>query len=107
MTQLTLNLILEKIPKPDESSKKKALLKAQEACLSLGLTTVDIAGLNKEDVELIDQLHKSKELKIKVFAMLSDNENNFMYYLDTLAEPYKTNKLNVQIFLILCPITEN
>ena len=93
-----MNLILEKIPKPDESSKKKALLKAQEDCLSLGLTTVDIAGLKKEDVELIDKLHSSKELKIKVFAMLSDNEDNFKYYLDTLAEPYKTNKLNVRSF---------
>lgn len=93
-----MNLILEKIPTPDESSKKKALLKAQEDCLSLGLTTVDIAGLNKEDVELIDKLQRSKELKIKVFAMLSDNENNLRYYLDTLAEPYKTNKLNVRSF---------
>ena len=69
--------------------------------MSLGLTTVDIAGLNKEDVELIDKLHKSKELKIKVFAMLSDNENNLKYYLDTLAEPYKTNKLNVRSFKFL------
>ena len=93
-----MNLILEKIPKPDESSKKKALLKAQEDCISLGLTTVDIAGLNKEDIELIDKLHSSKELKIKVFAMLTDNENNFKYFLDTLAEPYKTNKLNVRSF---------
>ena len=51
-----MNLILEKIPKPDESSKKKALLKAQEDCLSLGLTTVDIAGLNIVDIELIKKL---------------------------------------------------
>jgi predicted amidohydrolase YtcJ len=30
--------------------------------------------------------------------MLSDDENNFKYFLDTLAEPYKTNKLNVRSF---------
>ena len=93
-----MNLILEKIPEADESTKKKALLKAQEDCISQGLTTVDIAGLNKEDVELIDKLHSSKELKIKVFAMLSDNENNFKYFLDTLTKPYKTEKLNVRSF---------
>ena len=93
-----MNLILEKIPEADESTKKKALLKAQEDCISRGLTTVDIAGLNKEDVELIDKLQTSEELKIKVFAMLSDNENNFKYFLDTLAKPYKTNKLNVRSF---------
>lgn len=93
-----MNLILKKIPEPDEYTKKKALLKAQEDCISLGLTTVDIAGLNKEDIEFIDKLHSSNELKIKVYAMLSDNETNFKYFIDSLAEPYKTEKLNVRSF---------
>ena len=42
----------------------KALIEAQKDCFSLGLTTVDIAGLLKEDIELIEKLYATKELKI-------------------------------------------
>ena len=57
--------------------KKRALLKAQQECFQLGLTTVDIAGLSKSDVSLIDHLQQTGELKIKVYAMLSDSKENF------------------------------
>ena len=93
-----MELILSKIPKPNENSKKRALLKAQEDCFSLGLTTVDIAGLNKDDIDLIYQLHLTEELQIKIYAMLLDNEQNFKYYLDSLGKPFKSDKLNVRAF---------
>ena len=93
-----MELILSKIPSPSEKTKKRALIRAQEDCFSLGLTTIDIAGLNKEDIDLIYQLHLTKELQIKVYAMLLDNDKNFNYYLDTLGQPFKTDKLNVRSF---------
>ena len=93
-----MELILSKIPSPSEKTKKRALMRAQEDCFSLGLTTIDIAGLNKEDIDLIYQLHLTKELQIKIYAMLSDNDKNFNYYLDTLGQPFKTDKLNVRSF---------
>ena len=93
-----MSLILEKIPEANEEQKKKALLKAQQDCISLGLTTVDIAGLNRKDIELINNLHKTGELKIKVYAMLSDNEENFHYFIDSIGKPLKTTKLNVRSF---------
>ena len=93
-----MELILEKIPEANEESKKKALLKAQQDCISLGLTTVDIAGLNKQDIELINNLQRTGELKIKVYAMLSDNEENFHYFIDSIGKPLKTSKLNVRSF---------
>ena len=93
-----MSLILEKIPEENEESKKKALLKAQQDCISLGLTTVDIAGLNKSDIELINNLQLTGELKIKVYAMLSDNEENFRYFIDSIGKPLKTTKLNVRSF---------
>ena len=93
-----MELILSKIPKPNENTKKRALLKAQEDCFSLGLTTVDIAGLNKDDIDLIYQLHLTEELQIKIYAMLLDNEQNFKYYLDSLGKPFKSDKLNVRAF---------
>lgn len=93
-----MELILSKIPKPNENTKKRALLKAQEDCFSLGLTTVDIAGLNKDDIDLIYQLHLTEELQIKIYAMLLDNKQNFKYYLDSLGKPFKSDKLNVRAF---------
>ena len=92
------SLILNKIPEANEKTKKTALLKAQKDCISLGLTTVDIAGLNKNDVELIDNLQRTGELKIKVYAMLLDNEENFNYFIDSIGKPLKTAKLNVRSF---------
>lgn len=93
-----MSLILEKIPEANEEQKKKALLKAQQDCISLGLTTVDIAGLNRKDIELINNLHNTGELKIKVYAMLSDNKENFHYFIDSIGKPLKTTKLNVRSF---------
>lgn len=93
-----MSLILNKIPEANEKTKKTALLKAQKDCISLGLTTVDIAGLNKNDVELIDNLQRTGELKIKVYAMLLDNEENFNYFIDSIGKPLKTAKLNVRSF---------
>ena len=93
-----MSLILEKIPEAKEEQKKKALLKAQQDCISLGLTTVDIAGLNRKDIELINNLHNTGELKIKVYAMLSDNKENFHYFIDSIGKPLKTTKLNVRSF---------
>ena len=93
-----MNLILDSIPKESEQQNKRALLLAQKKCFELGLTTVDDAGLNKEDVFLIKKLHKSNELKIRIYAMLSDNEENFNYFLDSIGKPIKTEKLNIRSF---------
>ncbi len=93
-----IDLIHKKIPFPDDETKKRAMLKAQRKCFELGLTTVDEAGVNKNDVLLIDHLHNSGELKIKIYAMLSDLKENYSYFIDTLGSPYKTERLNVRSF---------
>ena len=93
-----MSLILDRLPESDEISKKKAILKAQSDCLAFGLTTIDIAGLNKKDIDLLEKLHSTDELKIKVYAMLSNNEENFKFYIDSIGHPYKTKKLNVRSF---------
>ncbi len=93
-----MNLILDSIPKESEQQNKRALLLAQKKCFELGLTTVDDAGLNKEDVFLIKKLHQTNELKIRIYAMLSDNQENFNYFLDSIGKPLITEKLNVRSF---------
>ena len=93
-----MDLILKHVPPVSEEANKKALITAQNTCFSLGLTTVDIAGLTKSSVELIDKLHNSEELKIKTYIMLSDNEENFNHYVHNMNGPVKTKKMNVRSF---------
>ena len=93
-----MDLVYSKMPEPTDDEKKKALLKAQEDCIAVGLTTVDIAGINYQDIELIKNLHKSGELKIRVYAMISDKKENFSYFLDTIGEPIILPKLSVRSF---------
>lgn len=91
-----VDLVTEKIPKPSKQQIKKALLIAQENCLAVGLTTVDDAGLEKSIVDAIDELHKSNELKIRVYAMLTPNKENLDHYLKNGI--YITDKLTVRSF---------
>jgi len=75
---------------------KKALLRAQENCLQMGITTVVDAGLEKEIVDIIDQLQQSGELAMSVYAMLSPSAENLDYFLKK--GNYKTDRLNVRSF---------
>lgn len=92
------DLVLNIIPKPTITQKKEALLAAQRNCFEVGLTTVDDAGLGKEDVELIENLHKTEELKMRIYAMLTDSKENLDYYLNVVGEPYRTERLTVNAF---------
>ncbi len=91
-----VDLVTEKIPKPSKEQIQKALLKAQKNCLAFGLTTVDDAGLEKNIVDAIDELHKKNELKIKVYAMLTPTQENLDHYLKKGI--YITDRLTVRSF---------
>ncbi len=69
------------IPELTQEQKVNALLLAQKNCFEQGLTTVTDAGLDKEDILLIDSLQKEGQLKIKVYAMLSPTQENLEYFL--------------------------
>ncbi|MCP9201235.1 amidohydrolase [Gramella sp. GC03-9] len=72
----------------------EALRDAQEICFSYGLTTVDDAGLDRTVIELIDSLNNNGDLKIRLYAMVSNTRENLDYYLEK--GPYKTDRLNVR-----------
>lgn len=91
-----VDLVKNVIPKPNKESIKNSLLAAQKNCFEVGLTTVDDAGLEKNIVDNIDELQKSGELKMRIYAMLTDNKENLDFYLK--AGPYKTDRLNVRSF---------
>lgn len=91
-----VDLVTKVIPKPSKEQVQHAILMAQENCLTAGLTTVDDAGLMKNDIDVIDELHNSKKLKMRIYAMLSDSAPNYEHYLKN--GPYKTERLNVRAF---------
>ncbi|MCK8480111.1 amidohydrolase [Psychroserpens algicola] len=74
----------------------EALLVAQDLCFDFGLTTVDDAGLDQYTIEMIDSLHTTGDLKMRVYAMASGTEQNVDYYLNKGI--IKTDRLNVRSF---------
>ncbi|WP_375446518.1 amidohydrolase [uncultured Fibrella sp.] len=91
-----MQVIRRVIPQPDEDAKTNMLQAAEKVCLELGLTTVSDAGLNRNDIELVERLHKESKLKIRDYAMISLGEANMEYYLKH--GPYQTDRLTVKSF---------
>lgn len=84
------------ISKASYHTIKNALLNAQENCLAMGITTVSDAGLDKSVVDAIEKLQKENELLMRVYAMLTPNQENLDYYLKN--GTLKTDKLTVCSF---------
>ncbi len=91
-----VDLVKNKIPAHTLRDLSEALLKAQYNCLAYGLTTIDDAGVMQPDIALIDSLQQAGKLKMRIYAMLSDSQPNYNYYLER--GPYKTGRLNVCSF---------
>lgn len=91
-----VELVERVIPQPDFNRMREALLTAQDNCFAVGITTIDDAGLMKWQVDMIDTLQQRGELKMRVYAMLSDSAPNYMHYL--AHGKYKTDYLNVRSF---------
>lgn len=72
-------LVSDLIPELSREDKERALKLAERKCLSAGLTTLDDAGLSYKDILFIDSLHKTGDLRIHVYAMFSDSEENYNY----------------------------
>lgn len=100
LTGILLDNALEKIkailPAKTKEQLTKELLLAEQKLFEVGLTTIDEAGLNREQIELIEELQQSNKLKLKVYAMVSSTKELLEYYLKK--GPYKTKRLNVSSF---------
>jgi len=93
-----MKLITAILPKPSVEEKIQALQNAEEIGFANGLTTVSEAGLDKDDIFLIDSLQKAGLLTMRVYAMVSNTPENLEYFLKE--GPYKTDKLNVRSFKV-------
>ena len=89
-----MSLVRKSVPAFSRAYSIQALKDAEKICLENGLTTVNDAGLGRNIIELIDSLHKADVLKIKVYAMVSNTEDNLAYFLKKGI--LKTDRLNVR-----------
>ncbi|HEV7348731.1 amidohydrolase [Telluribacter sp.] len=93
-----MGLVRMVLPRPTEEEKIAMLQQAEKACLTVGLTSVSDAGIDRPDIELIDKMHKNGSLQIRDYAMISVNPTNLDYYLPK--GPYQTDRLTVRSFKI-------
>ena len=93
-----MSMVDKVLPEKSIREKVNALKQAQEISFSYGLTTVSDAGLSTEIINVIDSLHKSEELKIKIYAMVSVSKRNIQRLKKTGI--IKTPKLNVRSFKV-------
>ena len=89
-----MQLIENIIPQPSKQIQIEAFKDAEKICLSYGLTTVDDAGLDKNTIELADSLQQAENLKIRLYAMVSNTPENLNYYLNKGI--VKTDRLHVR-----------
>jgi predicted amidohydrolase YtcJ len=93
-----MGLIRNVIPAPTNSDIEESLLDAQANCFAVGLTSLADAGLDRRILEIIDKLNQEKKLKMRIYAMLSNNEENRNYYL--ARGFYKTDYLSIRSFKV-------
>ena len=89
-----MRLVDKILPQTSRTEQINALLDAQRICLKNGLTTIDDAGLSKNTLLLIDSLNKSKDLKIRIYGMISNDNESVNYFLNR--GKLKTDHLNVR-----------
>jgi predicted amidohydrolase YtcJ len=93
-----VDLVSSKIPGIRADEGKKMLLNAQQNCFAVGLTTIDDCGVDHTEALFIDSLQKAGDLKMRIYAMLSDNAGNFDFAFSK--GRIKTDRLNVRSFKV-------
>jgi hypothetical protein len=90
--------VSSKIPGPTKEELKKALMDAEKNCFAMGLTTIDDCGLSAEAVERIRSMQDAGELRMRLYAMLSDEKANYEFAAKN--GMIKTERLNVRSFKV-------
>ncbi|MBS7566633.1 amidohydrolase [Mucilaginibacter sp. Bleaf8] len=93
-----VGLVTHKMPEATDQVTQAALLNAQKNCFAVGLTTVDDCGLDYPMINTIAEMQHKGSLKMRMYVMLSDNEENINYLFNRGI--YKTPGLNVRAFKV-------
>lgn len=86
-------LVTPFIPDISTEQKEKGLLEAQKNCFAAGLTSVADCGVSNETVLMMEEMHESGSLKMRVNAMLNPTEENFDLFVKNGV--VKTDRLTV------------
>lgn len=89
-----VELVKNKIPPFSDQLIEESILKAQENCFAVGLTTVDDAGIGKDTIIAMHKLQKEGKLKMRIYAMVSNDPASLKHFLDH--GPYKSDRMNVR-----------
>jgi predicted amidohydrolase YtcJ len=69
------------LPAPNAAAWREAILDAQAACHAVGLTSIHDAGLNRQQIEVLEQMEAAGELSMGVYGMISAFPSELAYYL--------------------------
>jgi predicted amidohydrolase YtcJ len=89
-----VDLVKAKIPPFTKDLIAEALLKGQKNCLEVGLTTLDDAGLGKDSIFAMLDLQKTNNLKLRIYAMISDDPKTLEYFFKHGV--YKDDRMDVR-----------
>ena len=70
------------VPKMETAQRIQAFLKAQENCMTVGLTSVTDAGLDIATIELINSLQQDGQLKMHVNAMVNPDDETMDHFMN-------------------------
>jgi predicted amidohydrolase YtcJ len=93
-----MNLLTDKMPEMDKGQKMELIQQAQDNCFAVGITSLAEAGLDKSQIDLLDDMHKDSLLKMRIYAMVNPTTENINHYFSN--GHYKTDYLNVRSFKI-------
>ena len=68
--------LVARMPPPTREARRAAILEAEQRLRAVGLTCVVDAGLAWEDIRLMEEMHRSGELALRVVAMVTDGPEN-------------------------------
>lgn len=77
-----MTAVLNAIPKHSKKEKAELLVEGQQDCIAAGLTTIDEAGIDTDDLKIIDSLQKCGSFHLRVYAMLNASDKDFQYWME-------------------------
>lgn len=84
------------IPEFTDALKTEGIMTGQKNCFEVGLTTVSDAGLERDQIALLDSLQKTQFLKMRIYAMIMYSAANKNYYFEK--GKTKTDRLSISSF---------
>ncbi len=93
-----VRLVGSKISDPAPAEAAQLLLRAQQNCLAVGLTSLADAGLDRANIDQMAALQQQKKLKLRLYVMLNPTPANKAFYLKN--GPVFTDQLTINSFKV-------